>query len=136
MPKAELKTKETDASVEEFLSNIGDEQKRKDAISICEMMERLSGEKPKMWGLALIGFGNKVIRYESGRELDWMRIGFSPRKANLTLYLTDGVARHPELLKKLGKHKNGVGCLYIKTLSDIDLKALEKLISASLKNVK
>jgi hypothetical protein len=109
MPKAELKTKETDASVEEFLSNIGDEQKRKDAISICEMMERLSGEKPKMWGLALIGFGNKVIRYESGRELDWMRIGFSPRKANLTLYLTDGVARHPELLKKLGKHKKGVG---------------------------
>lgn len=136
MPKAELKTKETNASVKNFLNNIRDEQKRKDTTSICEIMERLSGEKPKMWGQALIGFGNKVIKYESGRELDWMRIGFSPRKANLTLYLTDGIARHPQLLEKLGKHKTGVGCLYIKALSDIDLKVLEKLISASLGNVR
>ena len=136
MAKAELKTKETNASVEDFLNSINDEQKRTDAYALVNLMNRLSGEKPKMWGPAIIGFGNKLLRYGSGRELDWMLIGFSPRKANLTLYLTDGIARHPELLKKLGKHKTGVGCLYIKTLSDIDLAVLEKLISTSLKNVK
>ena len=136
MAKAELKTKETNASVEDFLNSITDEQKRTDANALVNLMQRLSGETPKMWGPAIVGFGNKVLKYDSGRELDWMLIGFSPRKANLTLYLTDGIVRHPELLKKLGKHKTGVGCLYIKTLSDIDLAVLEKLISASLKNVK
>ena len=131
-----LKTLPNDASAEDFINAVPKATKKEDSFTLLKMFMKITGEKPKMWGLALIGFGNKVIRYESGRELDWMRIGFSPRKANLTLYLTDGVARHPELLKKLGKHKNGVGCLYIKTLSDIDLKVLEKLISASLKNVK
>lgn len=136
MAKAELKTKETKASVEGFLNSITDEQKRTDSYALVNLMERLSGEKPKMWGPSIVGFGSTLLKYESGRELDWMLIGFSPRKANLTLYLTDGIARHPELLEKLGKHKTGVGCLYIKTLSDIDLTVLEKLISASLKNVK
>jgi len=136
MPKAELKTKETNASVGDFLNGIADRQKRDDAFAICEMMERLSSNKPKMWGTSIVGFGSTLLKYGSGRELEWMRIGFSPRKANLTLYLTDGIARHPEQLGKLGKHKTGVGCLYIKALSDIDLEILEKLISASLENVK
>ena len=136
MAKAVLKTKETDASVEDFLNGIEDEQKRSDSFKILEMMKRLTGEEPKMWGTGLIGFGNTVLKYASGRELDWMHIGFSPRKANLTLYIMDGLARHPELLEKLGKHKAGGGCLHIKKLSDVDEKILEKLISSSLDNVK
>lgn len=136
MAKAELKTKETGASVEDFLNGISEPQKRNDAVAICELMKRLSGEVPKMWGPSIVGFGSTHLKYESGRELDWMRTGFSPRKANLTLYLTDGIARHPELIEKLGKHKTGVGCLYLRSLSDIDIDVLEKLISASLKNVK
>lgn len=136
MAKAELKTRETNASVEDFLNGIAEPQKREDAIAVCEMMKRMSGEKPKMWGPSIVGFGSTQLKYPSGRELDWMRIGFSPRKANLTLYLTDGVQRHPDLLQKLGKYKTGVGCLYIKALSDIDIGILEKLIEGSLKNVK
>jgi hypothetical protein len=136
MAKAELKTKETDASVGDFLNGIADEQKRADSFAVLNLMKRLSGEEPKVWGTGLIGFGNTVVKYASGRELDWMLIGFSPRKANLTLYLMDGIARHPDLLEKLGKHKTGGGCLYIKKLSDIDLSILEKLVSASLKNMK
>jgi hypothetical protein len=134
--KAELKTKKTNASVKDFLNSVEDEQKRADSLKILEMMKRLSGEEPKMWGTGLIGFGNTVLKYASGRELDWMHIGFSPRKANLTLYLMDGLARHPELLEKLGKHKIGGGCLYIKKLADVDEKVLEKLIKSSLANVK
>jgi Domain of unknown function (DU1801). len=133
MAKAELKTKETKASVEDFLNGITDAQKREDSFVIIEMMKKLSGEEPKMWGTGIIGFGNTVLKYESGRELDWMLVGFSPRKANLTLY---GLAGYPELLEKLGKHKIGGGCLYIKKLSDVNPGVLEKLISASLKNVK
>ncbi|HTK38097.1 MAG TPA: DUF1801 domain-containing protein [Pyrinomonadaceae bacterium] len=136
MAKTNLKTKETNASVEDFLNGISDAEKRDDAFAVCEMMKRSSGDTPKMWGSSIVGFGSTFLKYASGRELDWMRIGFSPRKASLTLYLTDGIARHPELLEKLGKHKTGVGCLYIKALSDIDLEVLEKLITASLNNVK
>lgn len=136
MAKAELKTKLTDASVDAFLNRITDAQQRIDSFKVMELMQRLSGEEPKMWGTAIIGFGNCVLKYASGRELDWMQIGFSPRKASLTLYIMDGIARHPELLEKLGKHKTGVGCLYIKKLSDIDESVLEQLISASLERVK
>ena len=136
MAKAELKTRETNASVEDFLNGIAEPQKRKDALAVCKIMERFSSEKPKMWGTSIVGFGSTQLKYPSGRELDWMRIGFSPRKANLTLYLTDGVQHHPNLLEKLGKHKTGIGCLYIKSLSDINIKVLEKLIEDSLKNLK
>ena len=131
---AEIKTKETDASVEDFLNKISDEQKRKDSFAIMEMMKKASGEEPKMWGASIIGFGNK--RYKSpatGREVDWLKIGFSPRKANLSLYLTMGIQEHAEALEKLGKHKTGVGCLYINKLEDVDVKVLEKMIKTSLK---
>ena len=131
---AEIKTRETTASVEDFINSVPDEQKRKDSFVILEMMKKASGEKPKMWGSSLIGFGNK--RYKSPatvRELDWLLIGFSPRKANLSLYLTMNIKEHADVLKKLGKHKTGVGCLYINKLEDIDIKVLKGIIAIALK---
>lgn len=131
---AEIKTRETTASVEDFINSVPDEQKRKDSFVILEMMKKASGEEPKMWGSSLIGFGNK--RYKSpatGREVDWLLIGFSPRKANLSLYLTMNIKEHADVLKKLGKHKTGVGCLYINRLEDIDIKVLKGIIAIALK---
>lgn len=130
----EIKTKPTTASVEDFINTVKDEQKRKDSFVILEMMKKATGEEPKIWGSSIIGFGNK--RYKSpatGREVDWLIIGFSPRKANLSLYLTMDIKAHAATLKKLGKHKTGVGCLYINKLEDVDLKVLKGLIDASLK---
>lgn len=129
----EIKTKPTSASVEEFLNTVPDEQKRKDSFVLLEMMKKASGEEPKMWGGSLIGFGQK--RYKSpatGREVDWLRIGFSPRKANLSLHMTVDIKKHAAALEKLGKHKTGVGCLYINKLEDVDLKVLKGMIEASL----
>ena len=130
---AEIKTKETSASVEDFISNVKDEQKRKDSFVILEMMKNATGEEPKMWGSSIIGFGN--VRYKSpatGREVDWLRVGFSPRKANLSLYISINIKEHAAALTKLGKHKTGVGCLYINKLEDIDMKVLKEMIDASL----
>lgn len=130
---AENKTKPTNASVEEFINSVSDEQKRKDSFVILEMMKKASGEKPVMWGTSLIGFG--CVRLKSpatGREVEWFRIGFSPRKANLSLYLNGGSTRHARALAKLGKHKSGAGCIYINKLADIDLKVLNDMIEASL----
>ena len=130
---AEIKTKETSASVEDFIKNVKDEQKRKDSFVILEMMKKATGEEPKMWGSSVIGFGN--VRHKSpatGREVDWLRIGFSPRKANLSLYLSMDIKEHAAALTKLGKHKTGVGCLYINKLEDIDIKVLKEMIDVSL----
>ena len=130
---AEIKTKPTSASVEDFINNVKDEQKRKDSFVLLEMMKKATGEEPILWSSSVIGFGNK--RYKSpttGREVDWLRIGFSPRKANLSLYLSMDIKEHAATLKKLGKHKTGVGCLYINKLEDIDLKVLKGMIDASL----
>ena len=131
---AQIKTKPTAASVEDFINAVPGEQKRKDSFVLLEMMKKASGEEPKMWGSSIIGFGNK--RYKSpktGREVDWLLIGFSPRKANLSLYVTVSLKAHAAALKKLGKHKAGMGCLYINKLEDIDLKVLKGMIEASLK---
>lgn len=131
---AEIKTKQNEASVEDFINSVPEEQKRKDSFVILEMMKKATGEEPKMWGASLIGFGN--VRYKSpktGREVDWLRIGFSPRKANISLYLTMDIKKHAAALEKLGKHKTGVGCLYINKLEEIDTKVLEGLIDTSLK---
>ena len=137
MPKAEIKTKETEASVEEFLNTIDDEQKRADSFAVMELMSKVSGEKPKMWGPSIVGFGSRTVRSASGREVDWLLIGFSPRKANLSLYLsTSGLDKYDALLGKLGKHSTGMGCLYIKRLSDVDMKVLKELVTASLKRAK
>jgi hypothetical protein len=131
---ANIKTKQTESSVAGFIDNLPDEQKRKDSLVILELMEKATNEKPKMWGSSLIGFGN--VRYKSpatGREVDWFRIGFSPRKANLSLHLILDLKQHAGELTKLGKHKTGVGCLYINKLGDVDIKILEKLIAAAAK---
>ena len=130
---AEIKTKQTAESVDSFIENIPNEQKRKDSQVILKMMEKAMKEKPKMWGSSMIGFGN--VRYKSpatGREVDWFKIGFSPRKANISLHLID-LKQHEDALTKLGKHKTGVGCLYINKLEDVDTKVLEKMIADAAK---
>ncbi len=129
---ADIKTKPTSSSVTAFLDLIPDEQKRKDSYVILQLMEKAVKEAPKMWGSSMIGFGDK--RYKSpktGREVDWFRIGFSPRKANISLHLGLDIQQHAEALAKLGKHKTGVGCLYINKLEDVDVKVLEKMIATA-----
>jgi len=133
---AEIKTKETKASVEDFLNKVDNEQKRKDSFTILKLMEKATKEKGKMWGTAIIGFGNLIYKSPStDREVEWFKIGFSPRKANLTIYLID-MKSQADALKKLGKHKVGGGCLYINKLDDIDVKVLEGMIKAALKKKK
>lgn len=136
MAKAELKTKLNEASVEDFLNAVGDEQQRLDGLRILEIFKKATGEEPKMWGPSIIGFGHRVLKYDSGRELDWMITGFSPRKGTFALYSLTGTEKADELMAKLGKHKTGKGCLYIKELSDIDETVLAELISASVEHVR
>ena len=133
---AELKTKVNDASVNDFLNLIEDDEKRKDCFEISKMMEKATKQEPKMWGTSIIGFGSYHYVGKSGREGDWMLTGFSPRKQNLTLYLMGGFDLEKNLLKKLGKFKTSVGCLYIKKLEDVDKKVLKELVTASVKRMK
>jgi hypothetical protein len=133
---AELKTKETNRSVADFLNDIADEKVREDCEKIAGLMEEATGAPAKMWGASIVGFGNRHIKSESGREVDWMEIGFSPRKQNLTLYLNIGEGWDENLLAKLGKHKLGKGCLYFKRLSDVDETVLKKLIEGSVENIR
>ena len=128
----EIKTKETTASVEDFINSVADMQKRKDSFTILDMMKKATVEDPKMWGSSLIGFGNKKYKSTAtSREVDWLLIGFSPRKANLSLYLTTNIKEHEATLQKLGKHKTGVGCLYINKLEDIVVEVLRVMIESS-----
>jgi hypothetical protein len=133
---AELKTKVNEASVEGFLNSVADEQSRKDCFEILKMMKQVTKEEPKMWGASIVGFGSYHYKGASGREGDWMLIGFSPRKQNLTLYLMHGFEVHKDLLKKLGKYKTSMGCLYIKKLDDVDKKVLKELMAESVKRMK
>jgi hypothetical protein len=130
---AELKTVPTRASVDKFLKGITNEQKRADCYVILEMMRKATRAQPKMWGTGIIGFGDHHYVYESGREGDWFLTGFSPRKQNLTLYMMTGFDQLEDLLKKLGKHSTGKGCLYINKLEDVDMKVLKELITRSVK---
>ena len=132
---AELKTKQTNQSVQKFLNDITDPVKRKDCKTVVAMMTEISGHKPKMWGPSIVGFGTNHYKYESGREGDWPLLAFSPRKQNLTLYVLSGADYEKELLKKLGKHTTGKSCLYIKQLSDVDLPTLKTLIGKCVKRV-
>ena len=130
---AEIKTKQNSASVEDFINAVENIQKRNDSFVILEMMKSAFGEEPKMWGSSLIGFGNVRLKSPAtGREVDWFRIGFSPRKANLSLYLNGDLKLYETELKKLGKHKTDVGCLYINKLDDVDSEVLRKIINDSL----
>lgn len=125
---AELKTKVNDADVNAFIQAVENVRRREDAFTLLEMMNRITGEAPKMWGDTMVGYGSYHYVYSSGQTGDWMRMGFSPRKANLSIYILDGYAGPEPLLEKLGKHKTGVGCLYVNKLADIDLSILEQLI--------
>jgi hypothetical protein len=133
---AKVKTTENSSSVEEFIARVKEEQKRKDSLLLLKMMKKTSKEEPKMWGSSIIGFGKLVYKSPtSGREVEWFKVGFSPRKANLTIYLMD-LQIHQAALKKLGKHKPGGGCLYINKLEDVDLDVLEEIIvAASMRNI-
>ncbi len=125
---AENKTQKTNADVAGFLEQVEPEQKREDAFEILEMMEKSTGEKPKMWGPSIVGFGDVHLKYDSGREVDYFKIGFSPRKASLTLYIMQTFPSRDGHLGRLGKHTTGKGCLYIKKLDDIDREVLKQLI--------
>ncbi|NUM44005.1 MAG: DUF1801 domain-containing protein [Anaerolineales bacterium] len=131
----ELKTQKNDASVEAFLNSVEDEKKRQDSYAILELMKEVTGADPVMWGTSIIGFGNYHYKYASGREGDWMVAGFSPRKQNLTVYLTSGIAQYGELLEKLGKYTTGKGCLYIKKLEHVNLDVLRELVKQSVENL-
>ena len=129
---AEIKTKPTVASVEDFINTVEGEQKRKDSFALLDMMKAATGEEPILWGSAIIGFGHKRYKSErSGREVDWFRIGFSPRKANLSLYLTVSMGEHNAALKSLGEHKTGGRCIYINKLQDVNLEVLQEMIETA-----
>ncbi|HEV2718185.1 MAG TPA: DUF1801 domain-containing protein, partial [Terriglobales bacterium] len=128
---AEQKMKPTAQSVDAFLDNVEDEARRADCVALTQLLKRVTKKEPQIWGGGLVGFGNYHYKYASGHEGDCFVAGFAPRKSALTLYVTAGVERFPKLLAKLGKHKAGKGCLYIKKLGDVDLSVLEDLLSQS-----
>jgi hypothetical protein len=128
---AEPKTKKTDASVEGFLNAVQDERKREDSFAVLDLMREATGEEPAMWGPSIVGFGSYTYKYASGREGEWPLTGFSPRKRDLTLYITSGFEGYAALLSRLGKFKTGKSCLYVKKLEDIDLPTLRELIKQS-----
>jgi len=133
---AKLKTAPNDLSVTDFLDSIEDKRKRDDSYALLEKMERISGAKAVMWGESIIGCGSYRYQYKSGREGEWFLTGFSPRKNALTLYLMGGLLQQAELLERLGKHKTGKGCLYIKRLSDVDNSVLEEMITLGIQKLK
>lgn len=140
---AEIKTQVNKASVKKFLSTIKEEQKRKDCIAISQMMEKATKSKPEMWGASIVGFGRRKYTYANGKVAEWMQIGFAPRKQNIALYglivftMSSGGLKKDkgenDFLLKLGKYKEGGGCLYIKKLADINTKELEKIIKLAVK---
>ena len=133
---AELKTKPTRSSVSAFLRAVGDDRMRQDCLTVLDIMKKATGTKPRMWGSTIVGFGSYHYKYDSGREGDWFLTGFSPRKQALTLYIMGGFPRHHELMRKLGKHKTGSSCLYVRKLADLDLRVLKQLILQSVRHLK
>jgi Domain of unknown function (DU1801) len=128
---ATLKTQPTDDDAGAFIAAIEDPQKRADSEAICALMAEETGEPPRMWGTSIVGFGSYHYRYASGREGDWMALGFAPRKANLTLYLMDGFGGYEELLGRLGPYSTGKSCLHIKRLADVDVGVLREMLTRS-----
>ena len=131
---AELKTKKSGADVNEFINSFADtEQKRKDSFELLKLMREFTGFEPKMWGASMIGFGQYHYKSErSSQEGDWPLVGFSPRKAAISLYVYTGAPEHEHLLEGLGKFKKGAACIYVKKLSDIDQEALKKLMKTTI----
>jgi hypothetical protein len=126
-----IKTRQNSASVAQFINAVSDPERREDCRTVLKLMQTATGQPPKMWGTSIVGFGTQTYQ-SGGKEGQWFLTGFSPRKQDLTLYITSGVKRYPALLKKLGKHKTGVSCLYLKRLADVDLAVLRELIEVSL----
>jgi hypothetical protein len=130
---AQNKTIENDASVSEFLNSIEDPRRRSDAKKVAAIMRRVTGKRARIWGTSIVGYGKYHYKYASGREGDFMLVGFSPRKRNLAVYIMPGFAEFQALMKKLGNYTTGKSCLYVKNLEDIDVNVLEKLIERSVK---
>ena len=133
---AELKTKPTTASVSDFLNTVDDDERRKDCFAVVKIMQKATGEKPRMWGPSIVGFGDYRYTNARGQGTDWFVIGFSPRKNDLTLYVMPGSPRHAERLEALGKHKTGKACVYIKRLADVDQDVLRALVEESVEHVR
>lgn len=129
----EPKTKVNDGDVEAYLNRVEPEQKRQDSFAILQLMREVTGEEAKMWGDSIVGFGSYHYKYASGREGDWPVTGFAPRKQSLTIYITSGFEHYEDLLEGLGKFTTGKGCLYIKTLEDVDEAKLRQLVKRSAK---
>ncbi len=132
--KTEIKTQKTGASVASFLAGIPDDAQRKEAKALAALFRKATGTTPAMWGTAIVGYGAMTYAGSKGRTVDWFPVGFSPRKAALTVYLMGGLKVHSELLKTLGKHKVGGGCLYLPSLADVNLDVLCELIAQSYAN--
>ena len=128
---AENKTKKNDGSVQEFLDSVDNPKRQADAFKILDLMKDVTGEEPVMWGKSLVGFGSYDYKYASGREGSWFRVGFSPRKASMTLYIMPGFDRYDELLGELVKYKIGKSCLYINKLEDVNFDVLRELVKQS-----
>jgi hypothetical protein len=132
---AELKTRQTGRSVEGFLQSIPDAERRRECLAVLRIMKKATRAAPKMWGPSIVGFGSYHYKYDSGREGEWFLTGFSPRKQNLTLYIMAGFDRYEALMGKLGRHKTGKSCLYVRRLDDIDLDVLAELVQRSVEHM-
>ena len=132
---AELKTKQNEQDVYEFLDGVSNETRKNDSYKVLELMQTATGVEPKMWGDSIVGFASYHYKYASGREGDWFLTGFSPRKQSLTLYIMPGFDEYEALLEELGKHKIGKSCLYINKLEDVDISVLRKLVEKSVKKM-
>ncbi len=128
---ATLKTAAGDGDVTAFLDGIADPQRQADTRAVCDLMAKAAKAPAVMWGPSIVGFGHRRLRYPDGREIDWMALGVSPRKAATTLYLAGGLDEYADLLAELGKHSTGKGCLYVKRLEDVDLAVLRKILARS-----
>ena len=133
---AELKTKQTEQSVDAYIDAIADDVRRQDCRTLVELMSKATSAEPRMWGTSMVGFGSYHYKYDSGHQGDAMLTGFASRKPNLTLYVMPGSEGHESLLAKLGKHKAGKGCLYVKRLADIDLAVLAELVTLSVEKLR
>ena len=133
---AEPKTRPTKVSVAAFLKTVADDERRGDCLALVKLMKQVTGAAPKMWGPSIVGFGSYHYGYASGREGDWPLVGFSPRKQDLTLYLMAGFARYDVMMAKLGRHRTGKSCLYLKRLADVDMTVLKQLVTESVRHMK
>ena len=132
---SDLKTKKNEASVEGFLKSVENKKRREDSSVVLNLMKEVTGEEAVMWGPSIVGFGDYHYKYASGREGNWMKVGFSPRKKNMTLYIMDGFGSYNSLLQNLGKYSTGKSCLYINKLEDVDQQVLKELVRQSVASV-